>query len=102
MLSPRIEKNGMPHYFFDIHNGTELQRDTVGVQMDCLMQIRKEVMQSLPAIVRDEILKDGDRQSFMVMVRDENNLVIYTATLSFADSWKGDASLPCSQEVHSS
>jgi hypothetical protein len=51
-------------------------------------------MQALPAIARDEIPKDGDRQSFMVMVRDENNIIVYTATLAFADLWMGDVPPP--------
>lgn len=66
--------------------------------MDRLIQIRQEVMQALPAIARDEIVKNGDRQTFIVLVRDENNIVIYTATLSFADLWTGNAPMPQSQD----
>lgn len=84
----------MPRYFFDIHDGFQLQRDTVGSQLDGAAQIRHEAMQALPAIARDEIPKDGDKQAFTVLVRDENNLTVYTATLTFAGLWMGDAPPP--------
>lgn len=91
----------MPHYFFDIHDGNELRRDVEGIHLDCQAQIRKVAMQTLPAIARDEIVKNSGRQCFMAIVRDEDNLVIYTATLSFADLWTGNDPLPQSREEHS-
>ncbi|MBB3903984.1 hypothetical protein GGR33_003498 [Methylobacterium brachythecii] len=49
-------------------------------------------MHSLPEIARDEIPKDGDQQAYTVLVRDEHNLTVYTATLTFAGLWVRDPS----------
>jgi hypothetical protein len=84
----------VPRYFFDIHDGSALMRDAVGSEWGCDDQIRREAMRTLPAIARDMIPKDGDRQAFTVLVRDENNLTVYTATLTFAGLWMGDVPLP--------
>lgn len=84
----------MPRYFFDIQDGSGLMRDTIGIPMEDPAQIRHEAMQALPAIARDEIPKDGDRQAFTIMVRDENNLTVYTATLTFAGLWMGNVPPP--------
>ncbi|MCJ2037378.1 hypothetical protein MKK70_14290 [Methylobacterium sp. E-041] len=41
-----------------------------------------------------KIPKADDQQAFMVMVRDEKNTVIYTASLTFAGLWMGDTPIP--------
>jgi hypothetical protein len=51
-------------------------------------------MHVLPAIARDTIPKDGNRQSFTVLVRNERDLTVYTATLSFAGLWLGEDDPP--------
>lgn len=94
MLLPQMADRYVPRYFFDIHDGSALMRDAVGSEWSGGEQIRREAMRTLPAIARDAIPKDGDRQAFTVLVRDENNLTVYTATLTFAGLWMGDVSLP--------
>lgn len=89
MLPPQPAKFLMPRYFFDIHNGSALSRDPIGTECDGSEGIRYEAMRTLPAIARDEIPRDGDRQAFTVMVRDERNVTVYTATLTFAGLWVG-------------
>ena len=41
-------------------------------------------MATLPEIARFLIPSDGDNQAFTVLVRDEGNSIVYTATLTFA------------------
>lgn len=79
----------MSRFFFDIHDGRSLMRDEEGEECSCPESIRKEAMETLPQIARDEIPKDGDRQAYAVLVRDENNVTVYTATLTFAGLWTG-------------
>jgi hypothetical protein len=80
----------VPRYFFDIHDGQYLTRDNVGIECDGPDAIRAEAMTALPAISRDIIPKDGDRQALMVIVRNVGNLTVYTATLTFASIWLGE------------
>lgn len=73
----------MPRYFFDIHSNG-FQRDQEGVECDDVEAARIEAMRSLPEIGMWAIPNDGDNQAFTVMVRDETNTIVYTATLTFA------------------
>ena len=84
----------MARYFFDIHSQGQFARDCEGSECDSLEAVRAEAMQTLPEIARDVIFKEGDRQAFTVLVRDENDATIYTATLTFAGLWIGIEPIP--------
>ncbi|MGU3665112.1 DUF6894 family protein [Methylobacterium sp. A49B] len=73
----------MPRYFFDIHNGA-FHPDDEGTECADFEAARKQAMASLPEVARWEIPSDGDRQAFTVLVRDEDGVLVYTATLTFA------------------
>ncbi|MBN4094865.1 MULTISPECIES: hypothetical protein [Methylobacterium] len=88
----------MPRYFFDIHNGLLLSRDAIGSECNGREGIRFEAMRALPSIARDEIPKDGDRQAFSVLVRDEDDITVYSATLTFAGLYIGDVPIPEREE----
>ncbi|MCO6050624.1 hypothetical protein NGM99_12605 [Mesorhizobium sp. RP14(2022)] len=79
----------MPLYFFDtFENGTHIVDDH---GHDCVSheEVRLEAMRVLPSIAREEIPKDGDRQAFTVLVKDEAGAPVYSATLTFAGLWLG-------------
>jgi hypothetical protein len=80
----------MARYYFDIHDGQHLVRDDVGTECSDPDAIRAEAMTALPAIARDTIPKDGDRQALTVIVRNARNLTVFTATLTFASIWLGE------------
>jgi hypothetical protein len=80
----------MTRYYFDIHDGRHLIRDNVGTECSGPDAIRSEAMTALPAIARDTISTDGDRQALTVIVRNTRNLTVYTATLTFASIWLGE------------
>ena len=84
----------MARYYFDIHDGQALIRDTQGSECIDDDAVRQEAMGTLPAIARDVIPTDGDKQAFTVLVRDENNMTVYMATLTFAGLWMGDMPIP--------
>lgn len=88
----------MPRYFFDIHYGPTFARDPIGTECDGHEGVRFEAMRALPAIARDQIPQDGDRQAFTMLVRDTNDVTVYTATVTFAGLWIGDDPIPDPEE----
>jgi hypothetical protein len=74
----------MPRYFFDVHDGTRMQRDDDGTECGTVEDARTHAKQVLPAIALHELPPDGDRMAYTVLVRDEENNLIYSGTLSFA------------------
>ncbi|GJD66946.1 DUF6894 family protein [Methylobacterium frigidaeris] len=80
----------MARYYFDIHDGQHQTRDDVGTECSSSDAVRAEAMSALPAIARDVIPKDGDRQALTVIVRNARNLTVYTATMTFASIWLGE------------
>ena len=52
-------------------------------------------MHALPFVAKEVIPRTAsDTQAFTVLVRDENNATVYTATLTFAGLWVGDIPIP--------
>lgn len=88
----------MPRYFFDFHDGQTLRRDPIGSECDDPEAVRQEAMHALSLLAKGVIPTGGDRQAFTVLVRDENDLTVYTATLTFAGLWIGDVPLPEPEE----
>ena len=84
----------MARYYFDIHDGRAFIRDPVGTECAGPADLRFEAMSVLPLIAKDLIPTAGDKQAFTVLVRDESNATVYTATLTFAGLWMGDAPIP--------
>ena len=84
----------MPRYFFDFHDGQALRRDTEGSECGDDEAVRQEARHALPLIAKDTIPQDEDKQAFTVLVRDENNATVYTATLTYAGLWLGGVPIP--------
>ena len=84
----------MARYFFDIHDGRSFIRDSEGTDCATPDALKDEAMNVLPMVARDVIPTDGDKQAFTVLVRDENNVTVYTATLTFAGLWMGNVPIP--------
>lgn len=77
----------MTLYFFDtFENGAHIEDDQ-GLVCNTREQVRFEAMKVLPAIAKDEIPQDGDRQAFTVLVTNEAGAPVYSATLTFAGLW---------------
>jgi glycine/D-amino acid oxidase-like deaminating enzyme len=76
----------MPRYFFDTHDGGTVKDDT-GTEFPDLDAVRKEAMRLLPDIARDEVPRDGDHRTFVVLVTDEDGRPVYSATLSYTGLW---------------
>ena len=76
----------MPRYFFDIQDGGS-QRDEVGTVCADPEAARLQAVRTLPDIARAEIPEDGDRCTFTVLVTDEDEHPVYSATLTYAGLW---------------
>jgi hypothetical protein len=76
----------MPRYFFDITDSGPHHDDT-GTECATLEGVRKAAMAALPAIAEEQIPTDGDRRSFSVVVRDEQGVAVYAATLNYVGMW---------------
>ncbi|MHA6344238.1 DUF6894 family protein [Roseivivax sp. CAU 1761] len=66
-------------YYFDINDGTGLERDHEGQDLGSLDEAKRAAVQELVLIFRDE-LPDGQRASFVVSVRDAQGKPVYVAT----------------------
>lgn len=79
----------MPRYFFDITDGGH-RRDDAGTDCASDAAMGRVAQQTLLDIARDEIPGDGDRHFVTVVVRDEAQYVVYTATLGYAGMFLRD------------
>ncbi|MBP0494978.1 DUF6894 family protein [Pararoseomonas indoligenes] len=76
----------MARYFFDKFNSIEHVRDEVGLELphrDAARQTSQVLLADMP---RGKF-PDGARREFVVDVRDELGLLIYTCRLSFVGRW---------------
>ena len=76
----------MALYFFDIFDG-EMRLDREGSVCSSPEAVCQEAMHALPAFAKDRVPADGDKQEYTVLVRDENNVTVYTATLTLPEMW---------------
>lgn len=76
----------MPLFFFDVHDG-KITRDDEGQEVADLEAVRRLAMETLPRVAADEISSNGDKQNFVVLVRDEDKRPVYSATLNFVGLW---------------
>ena len=74
----------MPQFFFDIYEDDKMHKDEEGVELSDIADVRKQAQTVLPEIAYHEIPKDGDRKTYVVLVRDEDGQAIYSATLHYA------------------
>lgn len=84
--TPAWKSTRMPWFFFDVHNGKLSSRDEIGDMKPDREHARWIALDMLSSIVRDE-LPDSDQRDFSVHVRDEDDRVIFTATLTLVTRW---------------
>ncbi|GJD94511.1 DUF6894 family protein [Methylobacterium iners] len=76
----------MPRYFFDVHDG-RIQRDDEGTVCTDLQAAATAAKRLLPEITLNELPRGGERQSYTVLVTDEEGQPVYSAALSFVGMW---------------
>jgi hypothetical protein len=85
-------KVAMPRYFFDTDDGDQPLRDDEGTEFAGLQEACDEAVRILPDIARDVLpphgmRPQGNQRAVVVVVRDENNQAVFTATLSLKTEW---------------
>ena len=77
----------MARYFFDTYDDHRTHVDVDGTEFGALAEVRREVQRFLPEMAGAELPDDGDRCAFVVVVRDEAQRTIYSATLTYTGLW---------------
>lgn len=78
----------MPRYFFDVTDtGQQLLRDTEGTELDDLDGARREALETLGGIARDE-LRESDDRDFVIELREGAGPVLLRVSLSLRLEWK--------------
>ena len=70
-------------YFFDVHNGNELTRDEVGMELEGINQARDEAAEAL-AERAGAASRGPNPRDFAIEVRDESDRPVLKAEISFA------------------
>ncbi|WP_066733650.1 MULTISPECIES: hypothetical protein [Hyphomicrobiales] len=81
----------MPRFFFDTDNGSERLIDLEGRELPDNAAARWAGLETLPDMVRDKIA-EGDHRTFSVVIRNAEQVVIYTATLVLMGGWRNHRS----------
>ena len=76
----------MPRYYFDFYDNDQLTTDEEGVELRDLYEAREQAQKVLPDITRD-VMPNGDRRDFTVIVRCHEKRVRLQATLSMRSVW---------------
>ena len=76
----------LPHYYFDIHDGENNNRDREGMELPDREAVRREAISVLPDVAREE-LPDGNHRDFTCIVRDDRGMVIFVADLALHARW---------------
>jgi hypothetical protein len=71
----------MPRYFFDVTETGKVSIDDEGLELASLQDARREALQALGGIARDE-LPDGDRRQFVIEIREGDGGPLLRASLS--------------------
>lgn len=73
----------MPRFFFDTSDGSGWRRDEEGVDFPDLAAAREDMMRAIAELARD-VLPDGNRRDFVILMRDEAGRSILRATLALS------------------
>ncbi|MGU3340786.1 DUF6894 family protein [Methylobacterium mesophilicum] len=77
----------MAHYTIDTDADAQYVEGDYGEGLTCHLAAQRMALSALPDMVRDR-LPAGDQGTFRAIVRDENGMEIYSATLSLVGEWK--------------
>ena len=77
----------MAHYTIDTDADAQYVEGDYGEDLTSHLAARRMALSALPDLVRDR-MPAGDRGTFRAIVRDENGMEIYTATLTLVGEWK--------------
>ncbi len=76
----------MPRYYFPSNDGERRHLDDIGQELAGPAAARLTALDALPDMAR-ETIPDGDHRVMIVEVRDEEEDLIYRATLTLRGEW---------------
>ena len=71
----------MPRYFFETDDGDVFDHDPMGIELADEDDARTAAVAALADMARDKV-SDGDRRTFVTIVRDESGAIIYSAVMN--------------------
>jgi len=74
----------MAQYFFHLQNRTKTMRDSEGVDLMNLDEVREEAMQSAREIMSEQILKGKAPNDCAFIIEDENGKTVLTFAFKLA------------------
>ena len=77
----------MAHYTIDTDADAQYVESDYSEDLTCHSAARRMALSALPDLVRDGV-PVGDQGTFRAIVRDENGMEIYAATLTLVGEWK--------------
>ena len=77
----------MACYTIDTDADAQYVEGDYGEDLTCHSAARRMALSVLPDLVRDR-MPAGDQGTFRAIVRDENGMEIYAATLTLVGEWK--------------
>lgn len=75
----------MPRFFFDIVDG-DLIIDTEGTEYPNAHAAHAAAIATLPDVARD-VIGEGKGREVVVLMRDESNRALFTASLALSAKW---------------
>lgn len=78
----------MPRYFSDLDNGKTKYVDVVGTELSDMKLVSREAVRFLASVFTDALPETSDN-IFVVSVRNEAGLTIFTITLMLQSDWLG-------------
>jgi hypothetical protein len=78
----------MPRYFSDLDNGKTKYVDVVGTELSDIKLVSREAVRFLASVFTDALPETSDN-IFVVSVRNEAGLTIFTITLMLQSDWLG-------------
>ena len=69
----------MALFYFDVNDGRQRTVDDTGVELSGFSEARAAAVREIALIIRDD-MPDGERESYVVTVRDACGVPIYVAT----------------------
>jgi hypothetical protein len=78
----------MPLYFSDLDNGKTKYVDTIGTELPDLKMVAHEAIRFLASVFTDALPETND-SLFVVSVRNDEGLTIFTTTLMLQSVWHG-------------
>jgi hypothetical protein len=78
----------MPRYFSDLDNGKTKYVDVVGTELSDIKLVSREAVRFLASVFTDALPETSDN-IFVVSVRNEAGLTIFTINLMLQSDWLG-------------